>query len=125
MTEPEESAWTRRIREHLDESTCALDADTRSRLRAARQAALRSIDQARPRPWARPLLLASAATLVLGVVLWTQWLPQSPLPPATGALADDFPMLASEEQLDLYEELDFYAWLDAQSSSPSAGTPTL
>ena len=103
MAEPDEDPWTERIRQQLDTGARDLDAATLSRLNQARQAALQAATQAKPRPWLWPATLAGAFSLALAVAIWPRVLPS--------------PMLASEEQLELYGELDFYAWLDAQPSS--------
>ena len=58
--------------------------------------------------------LATGVALALAIAIWPRLMPQATLPPAGAASADDFSMLAGEEQLELYEELDFYAWLEAQ-----------
>jgi hypothetical protein len=41
------------------------------------------------------------------------------LPAGAAASAQDLELLATDETLDLYEDQEFYAWLDAQS--PSSG----
>jgi hypothetical protein len=51
------------------------------------------------------------------VAIWPRLLPPAVVPPAAATAPEDFPILAGEEQLDLYQDLDFYTWLDAQSSS--------
>lgn len=108
-----DDAWTRRIRSRLDDSTRDLDAATLSRLNRARQAALAQTTN-RSRSWLPLAALGSACALAVAIALW----PQPPSPPATAATtADDFPMLAGDDALELYEELDFYAWLDAQPAS--------
>lgn len=117
MAEPDEDPWTERIRQQLDTGARDLDAATLSRLNQARQAALQAATQAKPRPWLWPATLAGAFSLALAVAIWPRVLPSPVLPPEAGGSADDFSMLASEEQLELYGELDFYAWLDAQPSS--------
>lgn len=117
MAEPDEDPWTERIRQQLDHSTRDLDAATLSRLNQARQAALQAARQPKPRPWVWPATLAGAFSLALAVAIWPRVVPQSVLPPDGAASADDFSMLAGEEQLELYEELDFYAWLEAQPPS--------
>jgi hypothetical protein len=118
MAEHDEDPWTRGIRQQLDDSARDLDATTLSRLNRARQAALQAARRPTPRPWLWPALFATAASLALAVVVWPRVLPPT-APPTAVAAPEDFPMLAGEEQLDLYQELDFYAWLDAQPSSES------
>jgi hypothetical protein len=117
MAEHDEDPWTERIRQQLEHSTRDLDAATLSRLNQARQAALQAAPRPKPRPWLWPASLATACTLALAVAIWPRLLPPAVVPPAAATAPEDFPILAGEEQLDLYQDLDFYAWLDAQSSS--------
>jgi hypothetical protein len=98
----------------LDESADALDAATLSRLNRARQAAL-SQGRGVSSRWTVAVGLAGAAlALVLAFGLGERQARQSvPAPVAIGQ-AGDAEALASDDNLDLYENLDFYAWLDAQ-----------
>lgn len=111
-------AWTESIRKQLETSARDLDGASLSRLNQARQAALQLAHKRKSPQWLGPAAWASACTLALAVALW----PRLPSPPAlpsaaTSASAEDFPMLAGEDALDLYQDLDFYAWLDAQPAS--------
>ena len=109
-------AWIDQASELLDDSTRDLDAATLSRLNRARQAALA---QRRPRPaqvWLLPAGLASACALLLAVAVWqphrhveTQ---QPSIAAGTGAAVDDGD---SEDSAEFYQNLEFYAWLDAQN----------
>ncbi len=120
MTEPERDndAWTDSIRNELERSARDLDGATLSRLNQARQSALRSTTRARPARWALPATLATACALALAIGLWPRLLPDAvPVPTTQASSAEDFPMLAGGDELELYEELDFYAWLDAQPAS--------
>ena len=119
MAEHEKDPWTERIRQQLDASTRDLDAATLSRLNQARQAALQAAPRPKSPPWLWPMALAAAGSLALAVAIWPRVVPPTVLPPEGAASADDFSMLAGEEQLELYEELDFYAWLEAQPPSES------
>ena len=126
MNEPRPQ-WVERSRELLDESAANLDAATLSRLNRARQAALAS--RARPaRRWL-PLSGGLAAAAVMGLALIVAW-PRHPLPdPAANggtaetsgvdALGDadaDLDLLGSDDGngAELVQDMDFYAWLDAQ-----------
>lgn len=110
--------WTGQARAALEDSAQALDAATLSRLNQARQRALAErAPQHRPLRWTRRL--AIAASLVLGVaLLWPD--PPSPtsgnnagLPVAATLSPEDAELLA-EGELEMTDELEFYAWLDAQ-----------
>jgi hypothetical protein len=105
-------AWAERARSTLEQSAAELDAATRSRLNRARQAALTEAGR-----WRRstallwPAALAMASALAVAVVLVRQ--PET----AAGALpvaVEDFDVIAAQDSLELYEDLEFYAWLDAQ-----------
>ena len=106
--------WIERAVALLDESTDALDAATLSRLNRARQAALA---QRRPRlsVWMMGSgLVGAALALVLAFGLG-QHPALSPMSaPVAIEQVVDADALASDDNLDLYENLDFYAWLDAQ-----------
>lgn len=108
------------LRAHLDESTENYDAATLSRLNQARQRALDALPSARSRRWYWPglgLALATALVLMLGV----QREPLSPTPAAIeGSLVsmqlseDEIALLASDDDLDMFQDLEFYAWLEQQ-----------
>lgn len=106
--------WVERAVALLDESADALDAATLSRLNRARQAAL-SQGRGVSSRWTAGVGLAGAAlALVLAFGLGERQARQSvPAPVAVGQ-AGDAEALVSDDNLDLYENLDFYAWLDAQ-----------
>jgi len=106
-----------RARAQLDRDVDALDETTRARLRAARLRALDALDA--PRAWhglaaPRRLLLASAAALAL-VLATTSWLAAwRQRESAARTLADgldDVEILATADDLELYDDLDFYRWL--------------
>ena len=122
-TRPEQEAFAARLGQRLRDSADEFDAQTRSRLNQARQAALKEI---RPRSAWRgaPALagLATAAVAIIAVSLWqpaTQT-PQSLVPP--GIEEADLELLMAEESLDMLEDLEFYTWLaTAQLDNGSAG----
>lgn len=102
--------WTDQARDLLETSARDLDAATLSRLNRARQHALAA---AAPRAaWRWPRRLAVAASLLLAVAVW--W--PSSMPPSSTASAtlsaEDAELLADGE-LEMTDDLEFYAWLDA------------
>ena len=114
--------WTGPARQLLEDSAQDLDAATLSRLNRARQSAL---EQARPRalrPWFVPAGLASACALLIAVAV--AWHAPSSAPmgasfsAAPGAsassFASDLDMMTGDDGIEFYQDLDFYAWLDAQ-----------
>jgi hypothetical protein len=104
-----DEALVQRVKQGLDRSCAALDGATQSRLNAMRHAALAQ-GQRKRRSWA-PLLpfggLVTACMLVLAVLL------QSPLSGTLpeAAPVEDIDLLTASEDLDFYEEYEFYQWL--------------
>jgi hypothetical protein len=116
--------WTeseRRAREIFDAGVDSLDAETRSRLNRARQAAVAEVERAQRSPWRAWLPAAAAASVaLLAVVLWR--MPGSGVEHAPGSAgqapaAEVVEMLANGESLDMVnEDPEFYTWLAAQQS---------
>ena len=100
----------------FERSVAALDGRTRSKLTQARYRALDKLaEPARP-AWSRSWLPAGAAAAValLSLMLW-----QGQIEPLTEGGFDvtavaDLEILLSQEELDMLEELEFYAWLEEQ-----------
>lgn len=121
MNPLDKDSWASRARTLLDESAEGLDAATLSRLNRARQAALA---QARPRAvqrWFLPAGMASACVLLLAVVAWHSHgpagaarLPELPFTASASSTGGDIDLVSSDDSLELYQDLEFYAWLDAQ-----------
>ncbi len=115
MNEPEpDHPLAARARAQLDHDAAALDETTRVRLRAARLRALAALEgpASARRGFGAPRGLvataAGAAVLALVVASWPQ------REGTEGALAvelDDVELLASADDLELYDDLDFYRWL--------------
>lgn len=106
------------LREGLDRHAESLDAAALNRLHAGRQAALAQLGQLR---WYErldfsnwmPLSLAVATGLLIALLL----LPLQGTAPVTGPEPlNDATILAYDTGLDLYDEIEFYLWLDAESS---------
>ncbi len=121
----DKSGWIAQARHLLDESADGLDAATLSRLNRARQAALAPRSRRMPRPWLLPAGLAGACAMLLVVAIWA--------PHHAAPIAGDAGRLASgasaaveatdtpggDDSLEFYQDLDFYAWLDAQAKDGS------
>ena len=109
-----DAAWVGQAKAVLDESAEGLDAATLSRLNQARHAAL----SGRParQHWFVPAGLASACVLLLAVLTWHAYRPMSSddavFPKA--ATSGDIELVSSDDSLEFYQDLEFYAWLDAQ-----------
>jgi hypothetical protein len=138
MSERDEltEAQAQRARRLLDEGAGELDAHTVQRLQRARAAALRGEAPVRrgelPLPgdempvpggagavrayrpvWLLPAAgFAVAASLVLAVVTLRPTAPERAAPDV--ATVEDIEILFAKDDLDLYEDLEFYAWLEEQ-----------
>jgi hypothetical protein len=100
----------------FDESVAALDGETRSKLTQARYRALEELKPRRQALWARALVPVGAAAVVatLTVMLWQGQIPSVDDGDFDVAAVTDIEILLSEEELDMIEELEFYAWLEEQ-----------
>ena len=112
------SAFEERTREVFERSVADLDGATRSKLTQARHRALHELQQPSiARQWLAWSPQAAAAALVVASV-GAGWLVMQNGtdvgPVATVEVVSDFELLLGEEELDLIEELEFYAWLDEQ-----------
>lgn len=120
MNHENEPGWLEAVRAQLDADAAGLDAATLSRLNRARQAALDAGLRPRRRPWWHWSLvaMASSAAVVLALAL-TLRTPEIAAPVAPVALeqpeVDDLELLVAGEDLELIENLEFYAWLEQQS----------
>jgi hypothetical protein len=114
MTPQSNEPWIDRAVALLDESAQALDAATLSRLNRARQAALAQRRSA-VHGWTLGASLAGAAlalAFAFGIGRHTSMVTSAD-PMAAGASVDA-DELTADDNPELYENLDFYAWLDAQ-----------
>ncbi len=99
-----EQAFVERAKQAFDQSVDGLDAASLSRLNRGRQAALAKIE--RPRQLWLPAAGAAAAVLLAVVML------RGPEVDVIAAPASDLEILLSEDSIDMFEELEFYSWLD-------------
>ena len=115
-------AFEARTKAAFDASVDALDAGTRSRLTQARVRALDELGARRSARfnsrWLLPAGAAAAAALAAWVVLVQG--PQGLEPPPQVAAWDDFELLTAAEDLEMIEELEFYAWLEEQPEFDAA-----
>ena len=102
------------VKQALDRTIDRMPSEDRLALARARAAAVAAAaadtDRGGGFAWRPAAGLALAASLVLTAVLVLRTPPEA----VPGADADkDFEMLVSGEEIQLYEDLDFYLWLDA------------
>lgn len=121
MNKSELPKWTNQARGLLDASAQALDAATQSRLNRARQAALAQAAPRRRAGWTLlPAGLAGACALLVAVGVWHARSPTSaPISAPTAAsvaapVATAPAAKAGDDNLEMVQDIDFYAWLDAQ-----------
>jgi hypothetical protein len=96
----------------FEDSVERLDARTRSKLTQARNLALDEVKKGAAQRrwiWAPAGGFALAAVIAVGVVFWPGRTPQ----PGAAAL-EDLEIVADRENLELLQDVEFYAWLDEQ-----------
>lgn len=113
MKQPQD--WTDRARALLDASAQHLDGATVSRLNQARQRALAAQVQRGASGWVWSRRLALAASLALAAVMFWPDARNGANPAATAsaALSPEDAELLADGALELTDEPEFYAWLDA------------
>ena len=99
----------RKVTRQLDDSVENLDAETLSKLKQARSKALLHVKDT-PGRRIQPIWggMATASVAVVVAVLWLGG--ESPQMNTMGV--GDLELLTSAESLELYEEYEFYQWLD-------------
>ncbi len=108
------------IRQRLDQQSEELDGETLSRLRQARA---RAVDAGGRKGFNLPGfgggVVAFASVSVLAVAVWlavpTDTIQEMPAL-AEAPVFDDMELLAATEELEFYEDIEFYYWLDTQDA---------
>lgn len=112
MTKYSEDELNRSIKQDLDESVDVLDANTLSKIRQIRAKAIEGVES-RSSSWffsKQGLFiggLATACVMVFAVMI----LLESPRFMQTISV-DDIEFISSSDNLDLFEDLEFYEWLE-------------
>lgn len=100
---------TENIKQTLDDSVGALDANTLSKIRQIRAQAIEKADTKKQNHWQGILVggLATTCVMVLAVMMLLNS-PTSiePVP------VDDLELISSSDNLELFEDLEFYEWLE-------------
>jgi hypothetical protein len=128
---PDDTEFAKRARSLLLESTRHLDGQTLSRLTQARHAALDAVATGSRSAFPAGRWLAPAGGVVAVAAVAMVWFGAAPvLDPAVQSTAlnanagtsplEDLALMADAESLELLEEIEFYAWLDAEADLPSA-----
>jgi hypothetical protein len=116
----EEQKFIERARDSLDARAEALELHLATRLRGVRREALAQGRSAGHRYWLPALAAASLAAVFVGVTWFGGQAPHQEnglLQAGLESGASDFDMLTRSEDLELYEQLDFYYWLEQRNTS--------
>lgn len=109
MSENDQEKFEQQIKQRLDQHVEGMDGETLSRLRQARTKAL---EAKKPtfhwQPFGGAVALASVVALTVSI-----WLVQ-PTGDLEATALDDIEMLASSEEPEFYEDVEFYYWLETQ-----------
>jgi hypothetical protein len=125
LNPPPESGWLEQSKRLLDESADGLDAATLSRLNRARQGALGQ-RRRRVRDWL-PVGAVAACTMLVALMVANDHrrahhgTPELPLAAQTES-AGDVDLVSSDDSLEFYQDLEFYAWLEAQQQDQDLGS---
>ncbi len=108
MSKHNENEFNANIRQNLDESVDALDASTLSKIRQIRAQAIEKAGT-RHINWPGFMVggLATACVMVFAVMI----LLNSPAP-MQAVPVDEIELISSADNLELFEELEFYEWLE-------------
>jgi len=112
-----EKLFLEKVQDLLNQGTENLGSHTERRLEELRGSALTAAEEKRSRffPRRRWVLVGSFAMVTLAAVGLFFWLSPSAPPPATGQI-EDLEIITSQEQIDFYQNLDFYRWLGSEES---------
>lgn len=102
----EQDPLAQKIKKTLDQQ--ALSDETSRALRAARMAALDSGSSQSRQPWKPVVAVASVAMLIAGILIYG-------FPDEVGfpeENIEDLVVIVSEDELDFYQDLEFYYWLE-------------
>ncbi|MCG7993615.1 MAG: hypothetical protein JAY99_17055 [Candidatus Thiodiazotropha lotti] len=115
-----------KVKQQLQSTTDELDELTLAKLGAARRRAVEAADRAAVFRFGDvlslsrgglPMLLLAGVLLIASIVLLKPAYPpvQQPLQPIT--LLEDMELLGAAEELEFYQELDFYLWVTDEEDS--------
>ena len=106
-----ESRFLNQIRAALDREAENPDPTTAARLRRIRYSALEQIDSPGIRLWRQFRVPAVVVATALIIALSATTIFRSPTNLPDQHVLADMEILASDEQLNLFDDLDFYSWL--------------
>ncbi len=112
MNQDNEDKLTRNIKQTLDDSVASLDGNTLSRIRQIRgQAIDKAIDKTDTPQSNWSIIMSGALATACVMVFAVMILLKSPVSNHAVPL-DDLDLISSSESLELYEDLEFYEWLE-------------
>ena len=110
MTESQNTPLERQLQQNLDQIEQNLSPELSRRLYQARRAAITQAETPAPRfKYFKPVMTASVASLLAIVMLISS--PQTPMEDIVTNGAKDTELISSQDDLELYQDLEFYNWL--------------
>jgi hypothetical protein len=111
----DQQAFEERTRSLFKASVESLDGRTQSKLTQARHAALEELKPARSRAWGRGRAALAGVTAAAAMAAWIGYANLGAPASETGELPlDDFDIVAEAPNLELLEDVEFYAWIAEQ-----------
>lgn len=113
MTDVQKDKLMQQVLNQLDAGVQYMDGATASRLRQARATAIEKGLSGKIRPWLGWAIsgAALAPVIVLSVILLLQ--PSAHMPSEVLGI-DDINILVEQDDVDFFEELEFYRWMNSQ-----------
>jgi len=112
MNQDNEDKLARSIKQTLDDSVESLDGNTLSSIRQIRDQAIdKAIDKVAGKHSNWPIIMSGALATACVTVFAVMVLLKSPASNQAIPL-DDIDLISSSESLELYEDLEFYEWLE-------------
>ena len=110
------------VNNHLNKSVDAIDEDTKAALHDMRREALSKTEKGLTEPglierwfWLRPAPVMAMASLVFVVSVSLQMTSTVSVTPSPAL--EDIPLLTAADDIELYDDLEFYQWLEAQGEN--------
>jgi hypothetical protein len=111
----DQQAFEERTRSLFKASVESLDGRTQSKLTQARHAALEELNPTRSRAWGRGWAALAGVTAATVMAVWIGYANLgSPASETSELPLDDFDIVAEAPNLELLEDVEFYAWIAEQ-----------
>jgi len=102
--------WLESIRLHLEQGVDQIDEATGSKLSQIRRQALDKKTSKKFTAYFLPAAAIASACLVLALLIY---IPEQGSNQNQNEMIDDLDLITTSESLDLFEDLEFYEWLEA------------